>query len=79
VLNTSGQSIAGPIEIVLTNLTAGVTLVNATGTFVGNPYIAVLASGSLAAGQSANVAVRFSDPSNALIHFTPVVYSGSLN
>jgi hypothetical protein len=79
VKNTSGQSIAGPIEIVLTNLTAGVTLVNATGTFVGNPYITVFASGSLAAGQSANVAVRFSDPSNALIHFTPVVYSGSFN
>jgi hypothetical protein len=79
VLNTSGQSIAGPIEIVLTNLTAGVTLVNGTGTFVGNPYITVLASGSLAAGQSANVAIRFSDPSNASIHFTPVVYSGSLN
>jgi hypothetical protein len=79
VLNTSGQSIAGPIEIVLTNLTSGVTLLDATGTFVGNPYIAVLASGSLAAGQSANVSVRFSDPSNALIQFTPVVYSGSLN
>ena len=79
VKNTSGQSIAGPIEIVLTNLTAGVTLVNATGTSAGNSYITVLASGSLAAGQSANVAVRFSDPSNALIHFTPVVYSGSLN
>jgi hypothetical protein len=79
VKNTSGQSIAGPIEIVLTNLTAGVTLVNATGTSAGNSYITLLASGSLAAGQSANVAVRFSDPSNALIHFTPVVYSGSLN
>ena len=79
VLNTSGQSIAGPIEIVLTNLTAGVTLANATGTFVGNPYITVLASGSLPVGQPANVAVRFSDPSNALIHFTPVVYFGSLN
>ena len=79
VLNTSGQSIAGPIEIVLTNLTAGVTLINATGTFGGNPYITVLASGNLAAGQSANVAIRFSDPSNASIHFSPVVYSGSLN
>ena len=79
VLNASGHSIAGPIEIVLTNLTAGVTLVNATGTSGGNSYITVLASGSLAAGQSANAAVRFSDPSNALIHFTPVVYSGSLN
>jgi hypothetical protein len=79
VLNTSGQSIAGPIEIVLTNLTAGVTLVNATGTSAGNSYITALASGSLAAGQSLNASVRFSDPSNALIHFTPVVYSGSLN
>ena len=79
VLNMSAQSIAGPIEIVLTNLTPGVTFLNTSGTFVGNPYVTVLASGSLAAGQSANVAVRFSDPSNALIHFTPVVYSGSLN
>jgi hypothetical protein len=79
VLNTSGQSIAGPIEIVLTNLTAGVTLLNATGTTAGNSYVTVLPSGSLAPGQSANFAVRFSDPSNASIHFTPVVYSGSLN
>jgi hypothetical protein len=79
VQNTSGQSIAGPIEIVLTNLTSGVTLLNATGTFVGNSYVIVLPSGSLAAGQSASIAVTFGDPSNALIHFTPAVYSGSLN
>jgi len=78
VKNTSGQSIAGPIEIVLTNLTAGVTLLNATGTTAGNSYITVVPSGSLAPGQSANIAVRFGDPSNGSIHFTPVVYSGSL-
>jgi hypothetical protein len=79
VLNTSGQSIAGPIEIVLTNLTAGVTLLNATGTTAGNSYVTVLPSGSLAPGQSANIAIRFGDPSNALIHFTPIAYSGGLN
>jgi hypothetical protein len=77
VKNTSGQSIAGPIEIVLTKLAAGVTLSNATGTTAGNPYISLPGVVSLAPGQSASVNVQFADPLNILITFTPVTYSGS--
>jgi hypothetical protein len=76
VRNTSAQSIAGPIEIVLTHLAAGVTLSNATGTTGGNPYITVPGVVSLAPGQSASVSVQFNDSLNVLITFTPVTYSG---
>ena len=78
VKNTSGQSIAGPIEIVLTNLPLVVSLSNATGTTGGSPYITVPGVVSLASGQSASVSVQFTDPLNVLITFTPVTYSGSL-
>jgi hypothetical protein len=32
----------------------------------------------LTPGQSATVSVRFKSPSNSAIHFTPVLYSGSI-
>jgi hypothetical protein len=65
--------------LVLTSLTSGVTLANATGTFSGSPYLTVPSASVLTPGQSATVDLRFSDPSNAKINFTPVVYSGSFN
>ena len=77
VKNVSGQSIAGPIEIVFTSLAVGVTLSNATGTTFGRQYITVPGVASLAPGQSANVSVQFNDPGNVLVTFTPVTYSGS--
>jgi hypothetical protein len=75
--NTGTQAIGGPAQIVLTNLTPGVTLANATGMTNGSPYITVPDSIGLAAGQAASVNVEFYNPSNALINFTPVTYSGS--
>jgi len=78
ITNTSNAVITGPFQIVLTSLTSGVTLVNAAGTFGGWPYITVPGAASLASGQSATVSVQFRNPSNALIHFTPTIYSGSL-
>jgi hypothetical protein len=77
--NISGASINGPFQLVLTSLTSGVTLTDGTGTFNGSSYITVPSVSALAAGQSATVNLRFSDPSNAKINFTPVVYSGSFN
>ena len=76
--NTSGRTLAGPVQLALTNLTAGVTLVNATGTFSGSPFVTVRGVATLAPGQSASVALELSDPSNAIINFTPVMYSGGL-
>ena len=77
VKNTSAQSIAGPIQIVLTNLPTVVSLANAIGTTGGNPYITLPGVASLVPGQSAGVNVQFADPLSVLITFTPITYSGS--
>jgi hypothetical protein len=77
IKNVSTNPINGPLQIVLTSLSQGVTLANATGSFAGNAYVTVPLSGSLEPGQSSIVAVQFSNPSNVTISFTPVIYSGS--
>jgi hypothetical protein len=79
ITNVSSSTIAGPLQIVFSSLTSGVTLANATGSFGGWSYITVSGVGSLAPGQSATVAVDFKDPSMAMIDFTPMTYSGSFN
>jgi hypothetical protein len=79
IQNVSSNAIYGPLEVVFTALTSGVTLANATGTFNGVPYLTVPAVTSLAQGQASTVNVRFKDPTNATINFAPVIYSGSLN
>jgi hypothetical protein len=73
--------LTGAFAIVFTSLPSGVTLTNAAGTVQGvadvanGPFIYADLSGvALEPGQSATVAVQFSDPSNATIHFTPVIY-----
>jgi uncharacterized repeat protein (TIGR01451 family) len=76
--NISGAAISGPLQIVFTLLPSGVTLSNATGSFSGSPFLTVPGAVSLAPGASVTVPVRFNDPSNTRITFTPVVYSGSL-
>jgi len=77
VLNQSQQSIAGPIQLVLTNLPAGVTLSNASGTTAGSPYITI-SNQSLAAGRSVSVTIKVTASSAAQISYTPAVYSGTL-
>jgi len=51
-----------------------VTLVNATGSISGSPYLTVPAIANLAPGQSVTVSVQFKNPSNATINFTPVIF-----
>ena len=77
VTNTSASPITGPIDVVLTNLTAGVTLVNGNGSFNGNPYLVMPGVTTLNPGQSANVALSFSNPGSVRIDFTAVTYSGT--
>ena len=74
--NVSGSSIAGLFEIGITQLAAGVTLVNASGSVGGIPYLVVPDAAALAPGQSAAVGVRFTDSSNAPVTFDPVVFVG---
>lgn len=76
--NTGAATVNGPFQIVFSSLTSGVQLVNATDTFQGSQFLTVPAVVNLAPGQSTTVSVQFSDPSMASIHFTPIVYEGSL-
>jgi hypothetical protein len=79
IKNVGSSGINAPLQIVLMSLTPGVTLVNATGSFVGNAFITSPLLGTFGPGQSSVVAVQFRNPSNAVINFTPVIYSGGLN
>jgi hypothetical protein len=78
IKNNGSSTINGPFQIVLSSLTSGVTLLNATDIFGGSPFITVPAVVSLAPGQSANISVQFRDPTSARINFTPITYIGSI-
>jgi hypothetical protein len=78
IKNISYASIGGPFQIVANSLTAGVTLLNANGTFNGNRYL-TLSLSSLGPSQSATATLQFSDPTNVSIHFVPVIFSGSFH
>jgi hypothetical protein len=78
IANTTRQAIPGPLEVVLTNLPAGVTLFNLSGTTNGAPFITVPGVSSLGANRSATVTLEFKDPSSGPIAFTTTVYSGRL-
>jgi uncharacterized protein len=76
VKNTSTQTISGPVELVL-GLSAGVTAVNNSGTFNGNPYWTVTA-GSIAPGASSQVTVTLGYASGTSVSTSSSVYSGSI-
>jgi len=68
------------VSVVLSNVTAGVTVQNPAGTFGGDPYLAVTTGTTgISAGQSISIPVKFSNPSNSLIQMSMKVYSGPLN
>jgi hypothetical protein len=81
VRNTSQNNITlyGPIQVVLTHLPPGVTLTNATGTYLGNPYITVPGVTTLVPGASASVQVHFNNPGNVKVRLTSTTYSGQFN
>ena len=82
ITNTGSSAIAGAISFVLDNLTAGVTLVGATGTTqqvgtAGSPYINVLPAGTpLGVGQSITVNLVFNDPGLVSFTYKPRVLAG---
>ena len=79
IQNVSSSPINGPFQIVFFGLTSKVTLANETGDLSGTPYLTVPGVGNLGPGQKATVKVEFSDPSDAPINPTPVIYAGSMN
>jgi hypothetical protein len=77
VTNNTGAAIAGPVQVLLTGLTSGVNMSNASGTHGSIPFITVT-TGPLAAGAQANIEIQFQNPNSYSIQFTPVTYSGGL-
>jgi predicted extracellular nuclease len=76
ITNTSGAAISGPLQIALNGLPSGVTLVNASGSRSGVPYLSANTS-SLAAGATLTVTVNFTKTGTAAISYTPQVFSGT--
>ncbi|MFN7939468.1 MAG: lamin tail domain-containing protein [Bryobacteraceae bacterium] len=75
-VTNNGSAIDGPVVLLLSNLTAGVTLANGTGTTGGAPYF-VSAGGGLATGQSREIGLQFRNPANGPVSYTPRLFSGS--
>ncbi len=76
VTNNSSVTLNGPLSVVLSGLTAGVTALNPTGSTASGPYY-TFSRLPLPPGQVSTFGVLFSDPSNAVIGFTPKTYSGA--
>jgi hypothetical protein len=73
VLNTSSLSLPAPLSVVLTQLSPGVTAINASATLPAGPSYS-LASSLVPAGGSSAFTVQFTDPSNVRISFQPKTY-----
>jgi uncharacterized repeat protein (TIGR02543 family) len=79
--NASGNPIQAPIYLVLDNLSANASLANASGTTsntipAGSPYIQMMASGSLAAGNTVSVLLQFDNPTRTGIIYSTRVLAG---
>ncbi|MBV9406396.1 MAG: hypothetical protein JO211_13710, partial [Acidobacteriaceae bacterium] len=73
ITNNGSSAITGPYYVLFSGLTNGVTLTNGI-THNGLPAVQVLGAGAtLQPGQTASAAVSFSDPSFAVINYTPIV------
>lgn len=74
--NTSGATLAGPFQLVFDNLTAGVTLDNASGMRDGTPYVSI-AGAPVAAGASVTVPLTYSNPNKIAIGYTNTIFVGT--
>jgi uncharacterized protein len=80
--NTTANPIAGPIYLVLDNLSSNATLTGSTGTTttvapLGSPYVQVIPpNGSLASGASITTVLNFANPTRAAITYTTRILSG---
>jgi len=75
-VTNNGPPIEAPVVLLLSNLTEGVTLANATGTTSGTPYL-VTVGGTLAAEESRDILLAFRNPPNGPVNYTPRLFSGS--
>jgi hypothetical protein len=75
ITNTGLLAVKGPLVLWLNNLSNGVNLMNGNGSFNGYPHIDLSNPTSLAPGESINIPLTFSNPTNARINFTPTLFN----
>ena len=75
LINTTGSAINGPLQTVLTQVPAGVTVENRNGDYQNNPYLTY--NGGLAAGQSVTIPITLRNPTGIRLNWLPKVYTGS--
>jgi hypothetical protein len=73
--NTGSIPLSGPLQLQFDNLTAGITLSNATGSHAGAPYITVPAG--LAPDESVTIPLVFDNPARGAIGYDAKIYSGT--
>jgi predicted extracellular nuclease len=76
ITNTSGAEVAGPVQVEISGLPAGVTLVNKTGDHNGVPYVTI-SSAAIAAGATVSAPLQFANPGKVSINYTATIYSGN--
>lgn len=76
VTNTGSVSLLAPLKVVITGLSATVTVVNAAGSYYSQPYLTL--TGTLAPGSSQKVQVQFKNTSATSIPYTPAAYTGGV-
>jgi hypothetical protein len=75
--NTSGGTLSGPLALAVSNLTGGAVLSNASGSFLGTPYLNLLAAGKhLKAGQRLVVTLTFRSATAPSPAYTSQVLAG---
>jgi 2',3'-cyclic-nucleotide 2'-phosphodiesterase (5'-nucleotidase family) len=72
VTNIGQSDITGTVYVQLNNLTAGVTVVNAAGTYNGAPYVSKAPATPLKPGQSLSIPIMLTNPANTRINFNAV-------
>lgn len=75
VTNNSVSTLTGPLQLRLDQLTAGVTLDNASGTDGNEPYVTL--SSGIAPGTSLTVQLTFTNPAKAVIGYKPNLFKGN--
>ena len=70
--NNTASAIAGPLQIELTGLPAGISLTNAVGMHGSVPYL--ISSTGIATGTSILLPVAFRNPGKVAITYTPRIY-----
>ena len=79
VKNVTVGVLNGPFQVLLLSVPQGVSLMKATGTFGGSPFVTVAGPGALQPGQSVQVNVQFKDPGRIPVQFSAAIYVGGFD